>query len=128
MMLLPVKSPELVSVFLTIKCKRKSKTIGIYTESSDLICKTFKQNIHLVTLSQKNRAPPLNPPPPLTIFKSKTSIQASHLNPHPARYIIYSDFPISFSCNFLSPAEGFHGILFFLATLERRDTNSSHVP
>ncbi len=61
-MRLPVKYTELVRVFkeasrnLKNTCRdiedaKNLKTIGAYTESTDLIFKAFKQIIHLVTLS-----------------------------------------------------------------------------
>jgi hypothetical protein len=37
--------------FLRNKAAKKLKTIGVYTESTDFIFKTFKKIIHLVTLS-----------------------------------------------------------------------------
>jgi hypothetical protein len=62
LMWLSVKYLELVRIskkqagtlkvhFETLKMHKNLKTIGAYTESTDLICKAFKKIIHLVTLS-----------------------------------------------------------------------------
>jgi hypothetical protein len=61
-MRLPVKYLELVrifkeesrnfkSTFRDIEDAKNLKTVGAYTESTDLIFKAFKKIIHLVTLS-----------------------------------------------------------------------------
>jgi hypothetical protein len=42
---------KVIFYFLHNKAAKKLKTIGAYTESTDLIFKTFKKIIHLVTQS-----------------------------------------------------------------------------